>query len=436
MPKYIPTALAIGGSDSSGGAGVQEDLKVFSALDVHGCSVITCVTAQNTRVISSIYSLPPKEVEMQLDALISDVELNAAKTGMLYSKGIVRVVAKALKKMDCAKVVDPVMVASVGRKLYTKGFFDAFSSEIVPLATVITPNMEEAEKLSGTRIKRVKDAKCSAKLIADMGAEDVIITGVPAGKEVVDVLFDGRGFKEFRGFKFDRGVHGSGCAFASAIAAFLAKGIKLEEAVKKSKDFVAKGFMFSYKIGSGLRTINSQYKVDRYAILKELEGAVEELKSLLKPPMVPEVGINFGYAIPFASSVEDVCAVRGRLTKEKGLHPGDVDFGASRHVATIILTAMRFNPETRSALNLKYDDKIVKHAKRIGLNVESFSREKEPQGRSTMEWGVETIVRKKRRMPDLIYDLGIVGKEPMIRVIGKNPKDILRKFKLLTRGMK
>ncbi len=316
MPKGVPIVITIGGSDSSGGAGIQEDLKVFSAFDVHGCSVIACVTAQNTRRITSIFPLPSREVEKQLSVLTADIEPKAVKTGMLYSGGIASVVANHLRELVCPVVVDPVMVASVGKKLYTKDFLDALEKEIVPLATVLTPNIDEASKLSGTNIESVDDAKRSAEVIAEMGAENVIVKGVPTGREMVDVLFDGRAFTEFRGHRFDKNVHGSGCTFASALAALLGKGFKLKEAVQRGRRFVSRGYMFSYKIGSGLKAINSHYKVDRYVILKELDDGVEELKSFLKTSMVPEVGVNFGYALPFASSKDEVCAIRGRLSKE------------------------------------------------------------------------------------------------------------------------
>ena len=221
---------------------------------------------------------------------------------------------------------------------------------------------------------------------------------------------------------------------ASAISAFLGKGLRLRNAVKKSRELVARGYMFSYKVGSGLEMINTHYKVDRYAVLKELEDGVAELKRLLRPYMLPEVGMNFGYAIPNATSLEDVCAIKGRLRMEgKELRHGGVDFGTSKHVATIVLTAMRFDPETRSVLNLRYDDRTLARAKKAGMKVGSFSRKDEPRGRSTMEWGVESVLRARKSTPDAVYDLGSVGKEPMIRVLGKTPKDVLRKFKMLVK---
>jgi hydroxymethylpyrimidine/phosphomethylpyrimidine kinase len=146
--------------------------------------------------------------------------------------------------------------------------------------------------------------------------------------------------------------------------------------------------------------------------------------------MIPEVGMNLGYAVPLATSPDDVCSIIGRLTREGERFRADrVDFGASKHIATIILTAIRFDPETRCALNLKYDEKIVSHASKVGLRVSSFNREDEPGGSSTMEWGVESVIRSGKGVPDMIYDLGSVGKEPMIRVLGKNPEDVLGKVK-------
>ena len=155
----------------------------------------------------------------------------------------------------------------------------------------------------------------------------------------------------------------------------------------------------------------------------------------IRPSMIPEVGVNFGFALPHASGPEDVCAIRGRLFRAGAeVRAGEVDFGSSKHVATVILTAMKTDPSMSSGLNLRYDRSVVERARRRGMEVGSFDRSDEPEGRSTMEWGVERVAEERGGLPDLIYDLGSVGKEGMIRVLGRNPGDVLRKVRLLTGG--
>jgi hydroxymethylpyrimidine kinase/phosphomethylpyrimidine kinase len=437
MSKRIQCVLTIGGSDSSGGAGIQEDLKVFSALELHGCSVITCVTAQNTERISSVYPVPTEEVGKQLDAVLSDIELKAVKTGVLYSSDIVITVARKLKKLECPVVVDPVLVATVGKKLHIGDYVDAFKEELIPISYLITPNREEASILTGLITNTIANSKIAAKALTKMGAKNVVIKGFEAGNEVIDLYYDGKVFTELSGSKYKKVVHGSGCAFASAIAAYVAKDVELKNAVKRSKDFVSMGYLYSYDVGKGLSVLNLLPKVDRYEVLKELENGVDRLKEIIKQPMIPEVGLNFGYALPFASSYEDVCAMKGRLRIEgKAFRSGAIEFGASKHIATIILTAMRFDPEMRSSVNLKYNEKSVVQARKAGLKVETFNRKDEPPGRSSMEWGVESILEKTEKVPDVIFDLGSVGKEPMIRVLGRNPLDVLRKLESIVKVMK
>jgi hydroxymethylpyrimidine/phosphomethylpyrimidine kinase len=229
-------------------------------------------------------------------------------------------------------------------------------------------------------------------------------------------------------------VHGTGCAYASSIAAHLAKDLSIQDSLLETRKFVATGMFHSYNIGKGVSIVNSQFRVDRYAVMKELENAVEEFKRMAPLYMIPEVGSNFGYALPMASSLEDVCAVRGRMSREDDcIRSGTLDYGVSKHVGTIILTAMRFDLEMRSAVNLRFDDDTIERAHSAGLKVEEFDRSEEPQGRSTMEWGVESVALKGARLPDVIFDKGSVGKEAMIRLLGRNPHDVLRKAGLMMR---
>lgn len=253
------TALTIAGSDSGGGAGIQADLKSFAAVGVHGCSAITCVTAQNTVGVRSIFPLPVREIRAQLDAVLSDIPIQAAKTGMLYSAQIVRTVADRLPPRRVPLVVDPVMVATVGASLRRRDFCGALLDRLVPRATLVTPNLYEASELAGFPVECVADMRRAAKAIAANGPRAVLVKGGHLKREVADVLYDGR-FHEFRGQRFRKELHGSGCTLAASIAAYLALGSSLRASVGEARRRVQAGFRTSYRVGRGVGVINSHWQ--------------------------------------------------------------------------------------------------------------------------------------------------------------------------------
>ena len=254
-------ALTIAGSDSGGGAGIQADLKSFAAVGVHGCSVITCVTAQNTVGVDSIFPLPVREVRAQLRAVFRDIPVHAAKTGMLYSPDIVRAVADGVPR-KVPLVVDPVMVATVGASLEARGFRDALADRLLPRATLVTPNLFEASQLAGFEVDTLDGMRRAAKTIAAAGAKAVLVKGGHLRGQVVDLLYDGR-FHAFRGPRFRKELHGSGCALASSIAAYLALGRSLRASVAAARRRVVGGFRTSYPVGHGVAVINSHWAPNR-----------------------------------------------------------------------------------------------------------------------------------------------------------------------------
>lgn len=430
----VRTALTVAGSDSGGGAGIQADLKSFAALGVHGASVITCATAQNTVGVDSIFPLPLKEVRAQLDAVLSDIPIRAAKTGMMYSAEIARLVAaRAPRRVPL--VVDPVMVATVGADLCGRGLREALLDHLLPRAALATPNLFEASRLAGFEVTNVSDMRRAATEIAETGAKAVLVKGGHLKGELVDVLYDGR-FHEFRSARFDKDLHGGGCALSASIAAYLALGSPLRGAVAKARRRIHAGFLTSYRVGRGVEVINAHWTPDRYEVWRSVSLAAEELVRTLTVRWVPEVGVNVGYALPGAETPDEVCALRGRIQRVgAGLAvTGPAEFGASRHVARIILAAMRSDPSVRSAANLKYTPETLRRLERARVRLGSFDRLRQPEGTSTMEWGTTEAIRKAGRVPDAIHDLGSIGKEGMIRVLGRSPEDVLRKVRRIVRG--
>lgn len=251
------TALTIAGSDSGGGAGIQADLKSFASIGVHGTSVVTCVTAQNTRSVESIFPIPPVEVRKQIRAVLGDFEIRGAKTGMLHSAAVVRTVAAELRRTRFPLVVDPVMVATVGDRLERRDLRDALIDSLLERATLVTPNRHEAERLTGLPIARLEDMEAAARALRKLGADAVLVKGGHVPGPLIDVFYDGRRMERLHGRRYRGELHGAGCTLAASTAAYLALGQPLRKAVQSARARVARGFEASYRVGRGVGVINS-----------------------------------------------------------------------------------------------------------------------------------------------------------------------------------
>lgn len=237
-----PIALTIAGSDSSGGAGIQADLKTFTALGVYGASVITALTAQNTHGVTAIHAIPGEMITAQLRAVATDLKINAVKTGMLGDRATVEVVTAGLREYRLAPlVVDPVMVATSGDVLLSPDAVSAVRRELIPLAELITPNLHEAAHLLDRPAARtIADMEDQARRLLDLGAKAALVKGGHLeGGEAIDVLADASGIKHFASPRIaSQNTHGTGCTLSAAIAAGLARGLDLHQAVSAAKDFV------------------------------------------------------------------------------------------------------------------------------------------------------------------------------------------------------
>ena len=250
----MPSVLTIAGSDSSAGAGIQADLKTFAALGVYGTCAITAITAQNTRGVTAVQETPPDIVAAQIDAVAADIRPDAVKTGMLASAPIIEVVAAKVREYDLPNlVVDPVMVAKSGDRLLRDDAVTVLRDLLLPLAAVVTPNLPEAEVLAGFAIDSDEDVRRAAKEIVGLGARAVVVKGGHReAAESVDVLYDGTTFRDYSAPRIDTtSTHGTGCTFASAIAAYLARGEPLAEAVGRAKEYLTEALRRAYPIGGG-----------------------------------------------------------------------------------------------------------------------------------------------------------------------------------------
>ena len=259
MPEKIPRALTVAGSDSSGGAGIQADLKTFTALGVYGLSVLTSVTAQNTLEVRGMHDLPEQFVGLQFDAVMSDIGCDAAKLGMLSNEKIVEMVAEKIDQYAIEKlVVDPVMHSKGGTSLL-RNSTELLKKEILPKALIVTPNIPEAEILSSVSISGMSDMKTAAEKIHSLGVKTVLIKGGHLAKNqpAMDLFFDGETFEELVAERIDtKNTHGTGCTFSAAVCAFLAKGMSLSVSLENSKAFITEAIRNSLEIGKGHGPLN------------------------------------------------------------------------------------------------------------------------------------------------------------------------------------
>jgi hydroxymethylpyrimidine/phosphomethylpyrimidine kinase len=246
--------MTIAGSDSGGGAGIQADLKTFSAHGVYGTCAVTAVTAQNTERVTGVQEVTPELVGLQIDAVAEDIGVDAVKTGMLSSSRIIRMVAAKLEEHGLENVVvDPVMIAKSGDRLLRSSAVKALRSQLLPRALLVTPNLPEAEALVGFSCEGLEGARMAAKRLVEMGARAVLVKGGHAsGESATDVLYNGRRFRVFTARRIvSRNTHGTGCTFSAAIAAQLARGRGLESAVERAKEYLTKALARGVDVGHG-----------------------------------------------------------------------------------------------------------------------------------------------------------------------------------------
>ena len=260
----VPRALTIAGSDSGGGAGIQADLKTFAAMGVYGSSVIAAVTAQNTIEVTDWLAMPEALIEKQIDAVLTDIGADTVKTGMLANAGIIGSVAAKLREHDVANlVVDPVVVAKGGHRLLEEGAIDAVRTRLLPLALVATPNIPEAEVLTGTTIASWGDMRDAAEKIVAMGARSVVVKGghFDDRAAATDIFFDGTHYREYNAVRVQTtNTHGTGCTFASAIAAGLAKGLGVQDAIALAKSYVTLAIQHAFPVGHGYGPVHHFFR--------------------------------------------------------------------------------------------------------------------------------------------------------------------------------
>jgi hydroxymethylpyrimidine kinase/phosphomethylpyrimidine kinase len=433
--------LTIAASDSSGGAGIQADIKAITVLGGHALSAITALTAQNSISIEDIYPVPCDFLSKQLDAVLKDIGADAVKTGMLLEETAVKTIVDKIKEYNIPIIViDPVISSTTGHTLLKDDALKALKEELLPMATMITPNLDEAFALTGIKADSISSMKDAAEKLFELGAKNVLIKGGHLKDDPTDILYDGKSFFEFSETRINtKNTHGTGCTLSAAIATELAKGSTPFDAVKNAKEFITTAIKYSLPFGSGHGPTNPFAAIlqnaEIYQCIKELKRNIEVLKNKKIGRLIPEIQSNFGYITPAGTGPEDVIAFPGRIIRLKDsittVSPPEP--GASRHIAKVILTAFKHNRLIRSAMNIAYRTEIIDACRKLGFTIGEFKRSEEPptvkelEG-STMEWGTEKAINNNGFVPDIIFDQGGIGKEPITRVLGTDPTDVAGKI--------
>jgi hydroxymethylpyrimidine/phosphomethylpyrimidine kinase len=310
---------------------------------------------------------------------------------------------------------------------------------LLPLAYVVTPNLGEAEVLTGLSIRSVEEMEQAARRIHSKGSRHVVVKGGHLAGPPVDVLFDGQHFQYFAGERIEtKSLHGTGCTFASAIAAELAKGAEVSEAVRQAKAYVTTAIRLAEPIGHGFgptHHLGALYRqAARYEIISQLQDAVAELRGRGIAALIPEVQANFGLALSQARTPMEVAAWEGRIVRlGTDIQPvGNLRFGASRHVATMILTIMRVDPRYRSAMNIRYGEDILRACQAANLRSTQLPRQDEPWAALQPDEVPATgrlaePIRRLEAMPDVVYDPETMGQEAMVWVLGQEAAEVSRK---------
>ena len=461
-----PFCLTIAGSDPTSGAGIQADIRTFDRIGVHPFSAITAITYQTATDFYGFKSLS-EDLGKQLDAILNSYPIRYVKIGMIPDNKSLDIIINTILTHKLIAVLDPVNTSSVGGRLSSEGLELEIERDLFPLVTVITPNLNEASYYANMELKNItsddieplKDAaeiiirkmyvdhkiseKQKAVVIKSAGTTKndifdlVCVSKLTNSKEILD-------YKIFKKQKipFQGNVHGTGCVFSSAIAAYLSLGNPLITSIESAEAFFSSRFLKFIELpqnGKILDLTLGQEQIEVINQIKEIYNYVSNNSKFRK--LIPEVRMNISGSLPNATSKEEIAGIEGRISIIGGFPhaSGEIKFNVSDHTARLILSAKEFDNSINFVTNLRYNEEYIKaiHEK-TNLTTFEFLRESQPdaikhEDRSTMRWLIEESINKMGEIPNLIWDKGSIGKEPMIRLFSKNSKDMIQLLKEIVR---
>ena len=444
-PVSPPVALTIAGSDSGGGAGIQADLKTMEAHDAFGTSVVTATTAQNTTGVQDVNVLPTDHIEAQYQAVVDDFAVEAIKTGMLATAPVVETVVDCLADYAGPVVVDPVMVAATGDRLLSEDAEDAYK-RLVEQATLVTPNVDEAEILTDSEIDDASAAESAARQLVEQGASAALVKGGHLdGEEVVDTLVVAEG-DETRTEQFSHprvetaATHGSGCTLSSAIAARLAGGDALAAAVGSSVMFMERAVRYGIDAGSGLGSVHHMVglreQADRVAVSEAVESVVARLVDRNVETLVPDIGMGVVGATRYAETPAEVVGADGRLSRTRsGIRPtAGVRSGGSRGLAGQLLAARETCPGLQFAINCRFDESVESALAAVdGPVIEAAADDEGDTGsvervdHTAPVVGIDEDSLPDGEPPAAVVDRGGEGREPGVVLFASDSETLLER---------
>lgn len=430
--------LTIAGSDPSGGAGIQRDVLTFAAFGCRGLSVVTAITAQGPAGFYASSPVSRKVISDQLDAVLSEFRVDAVKIGMVFDSPAIKAIHRGISGLDVPVVVDPVIRSTTGGVLLDPGAIKDYQRYVVPVASIMTPNLDELTAISGIARSGSGDYTArGARKLMEMGADGVVVTGTRDGQSVRD-----RVFLKDREFTLQQEIipveaHGSGCSYSAALAASLA-GANTDDAIRAARRFAVDMIRGSVPAADGSMMVGEAARGDGAT---ELAGAVARFTRMQDAwRYIPECQTNFVFAKNRPRSINDILGLSGRIVRvgTDAVAVGPIRAGGSKHVATAVLCANRMFPSIRAGINIRFSYDTVARIKNAGMSVARYDRRNEPDGikseGSSIAWGIESALGQADSSYDAIYHDGDWGKEAMIILFGTDPYDTLDKVAGIARA--
>ncbi len=434
----LPCILTIAGSDSGGGAGIQADIKTISMLGGYAASVITALTAQNTKTVTGIHAPSAKFVTQQLQTVLDDIDVAAAKTGMLFSESIIQAVAPVLRQKRFPLVVDPVCVATSGAVLLKKDAVDAMITMIFPYADLLTPNIPEAELFTGVKINDREDVFKVARLLLDMGPKAVLIKGGHSDSWAITDWFvrkDENPIPLIQQRVATDCTHGTGCTLSAAIATGLGQGMEMGAAIKRAQEYLNLALRGGYRLGAGGGPPNHLTprlkEKERLPILQELERFGRWLQSTDDAwRLLPHGRSNVALTLPLGTKLNEVAGYTGGIIGSRQgeiLLSGYPAFGGSERLGATVLGASRLNAAIRCGITLAVTPSIKRALETVGVEAVWIDRDRKPEyfrehGGVLEEWGAFESI-KAHASPEKVRavgDPGAIGIESVVRLLAED----------------
>ncbi|HUW90400.1 MAG TPA: bifunctional hydroxymethylpyrimidine kinase/phosphomethylpyrimidine kinase [Candidatus Nanopelagicaceae bacterium] len=458
--------LTIAGSDPTSGAGIQADIRTFDRCGVHPFSAITAITYQNATEFVGYKSLSD-DLDNQLDSILGSYPVKYVKIGMIPDVKALDIIVENVKKYELIAVLDPVSVSSAGARISSEGLELEIERDLFPHLKILTPNVNEASFYTNSDLLNrhetdIEELKNAAKILVKKlhiegkhPKEEKAVVIKSAGTtidKVFDLICIGRNGEREENFDFRTytkpklslkgNIHGTGCVFSSAITGFLAKGYPISIAIEKAEAFFDSRFQKFIELPNEGRIIDltlSEQNIEVINQIKEVYNYISKSKKF--SILIPEVRMNISGSLQSATTQEDIAAIEGRITLINGYPQasGEIKFGVSDHTARLILSAKEYDKSINFVTNLKYNPDWIKAIQdNTDLDLQEIIRENQPleikkKEFSTMQWLIKESVERSGKIPDIIWDKGAMGKEPIIRLFGKNSKNMIEKLeKIIT----